>query len=171
MNAALHSFLKQTINASNVTHDARPPTIMASPDNHLTTIPSFYSQTILVSNLYIGAANHPFQLGDMTKMAKNLKIELDITDLMLKFDSGVSQQHTNLLFRFQDSHAVTLKLRTPIQVSDRYDPEKNTFPPDWYISDHGKKKKKRLLTFEKVKNYSKSQFSSNSRSKCNFPLY
>jgi hypothetical protein len=59
MNAALHSFLKQTINASSVTHDARPSTIMASPDNHLTSIPSFYSQTILVSNLFIGEANRP----------------------------------------------------------------------------------------------------------------
>jgi len=55
---------------------------------------------------------------------------------MLKFDSGASQQHANPLFHFQDSHAIMLQLRTPIQVSDRYDPGTNTFPPDWYISDH-----------------------------------
>jgi hypothetical protein len=108
---------------------------MMCPDNHLTTIPTFTSLTILVSNFFTGEANRPLQLGDMIKMAKNLNIELDITDLMRTFESGARQQVASLLL-FQDSHTVTLKLRRPIKVSDHYDPNTNTFPPDWYISDH-----------------------------------
>jgi hypothetical protein len=108
---------------------------MTCPDNHLTTIPTFTSLTILVSNLFTDAANRPLQLGDMIKMAKNLNIELDITDLMSTFESGARQQVAPLI-SFQDSHTVTLTLRRPIKVFDHYDPNTNTFPPDWYISDH-----------------------------------
>jgi hypothetical protein len=91
------------------------------PNHLLESNPSFSSQTLLVSNLFTGEANQPLQLGDMIKMAKNLSIELDITDLMKQFESSPALQHTSLLLPFQESHAILLKLRTPITVSDHYD--------------------------------------------------
>jgi hypothetical protein len=71
----------------------------------------------------------------MIKVAKNLNIELDIADLMKQFESGPVLPTTSLLLPFHESHAMLLKLRKPITVSDFHDPNENTYPPDWYVSD------------------------------------
>ena len=108
---------------------------MMSPDHPLASNPTFNTQMILISNLFTGEANRPLQLGDMIKVAKNLNIELNIADLMNKFDAGPSSSSTPPLLLFQDSHAILLILRKPIIVADHYNPSTNTYPPDWYISD------------------------------------
>ena len=130
MDIALHSFLKHTLHATRNSFNTLPPTLMTCPDHPLKSNPTFTSQTLLVSNLFTGEVNRPLQLGDMIKVAKNLNIELDIADLMKQFESGPVLPTTSLLLPFHESHAMLLKLRKPITVSDFHDPNENTYPPD-----------------------------------------
>ena len=133
LNSALHSFLQNTLQLAKAHTQVILPPLMPCPDHHLLDNHTFVSNTLLVSNLFTGQANKPLQLSDLLKLAKNLSIELDIADLMNKFDAGEPSSPEYL--PFHGAHAILLQLRSPITVADHYDPSLRTFPPDWYITD------------------------------------
>ena len=71
-------------------------------------------------------------MSDMLKLAHNLNIELDVEHLMSVFNPDGSGK---IVLTMPSTHALYVKLRTPINVGSHHNPHIQSFPPDRYVSN------------------------------------